>query len=161
MQQLEYRPHRVYVWFIPGCIAAGAIMFVAAGGCLLEGDKKGFLYGLLSVVSLVLTVQLWKEAKLLLLFEPKGVRIIGDRISMHRFIPWEDLHNAYESCTFRGHKCILLSPNELKIQEIKAYANRGATCSQACIDDVIVIFYRTHDEKETIMKGLPISVIKH
>ncbi len=133
-----YRPYRSHVWFLPIVIPVAMLSFTAAGYCFPYVGVGVFCVAI-GIVCTYLTKVLYDSSNMAVVFEQKGLRIVGGSYNDYRYLLWEEVSNAYYVRNFRGFLFLVISPKVLGPQEAKKLANRGANLSKICIDDVIVI----------------------
>lgn len=136
---IKYRPYRSEAWFVPFGILLVIFFLVFSGGCLFQSlvihSAVSFLLGILCIW---LTKVLYDTSRIVLLFEHEGLRIIGDKHTDHRYIPWSELTHVYYAKTWKGFMFAVLAAEGLDQKATRRYANHAANTGRISVDNVIV-----------------------
>lgn len=135
-----YHPYKTQTWPLVFTIPVGILAFVGAGYCLPHLGIGAISFAGIGIICVWLTKVLYDASNRLIIFEQKGLRIVGGRYCDYRYKSWEELAYACYIRNYKGHLFLVLSPNVLSPKEAKVFANLGANSSRICINDAVVIY---------------------
>lgn len=93
----------------------------------------------MGILCIWLTKVLYDCSNITLIFEQEGLRIIGDKHAIYRYITRSKLTHVYYTKNWKGFSFAVLSPETLDQKAARRYANRAANTGCISIDNTIVI----------------------
>lgn len=155
-----YYPYQSDKYFSVATLIVSSLSFVAFGYCLADWIPACCFFGVIGIVALWLSKSLYDSAQICLLFEPKGIRLIGGKCQNGLFVRWDKCPYAYYTQNYKGHLFVILSQYELSSKQIRMLANQSANAYKICVESKYTI-HLNHSQTASQIKELINQTVQH